>query len=750
MIEFPALGYCPLPGINRSESLARFEGFELNPRTGELRKNGDALVRLSQQPLRILLTLLETPGELVAREDLRKRLWPNDTVVEFEHSINAAIKRLRQALGDSAENPVFIETLARRGYRWKTPVQWMEPAVESSTGAIGPTWTLTGQRVSHYRVLELLGGGGMGLVYKAEDLKLGRRVALKFLPAELVRDPVSLERFRREARAASVPDHPNICTIYEVGEYEGAPFIAMQLLRGQALNERIEVGSHRPIGFDEILRIGIQVADGLEAAHREGIIHRDIKPANIFITERGEAKILDFGLAKLMDVDDRNRIVHEALDFELGSSNLSLTHIGAAVGTASYMSPEQIRGQKLDARSDLFSLGLVLYEMSTGKRAFSGDSSTDVHNAVLHSVPASVRSLNSELPSEFQLLIEKSLSKDRESRYQSASELRSELERLRQKFGSRHYPQSAQMVRRLRPILYIGLLALLLFVLFRVFRGGTVPSVADLKLTQLTWNSGELPVRTAAISPDGRYLAYTDLNGIHVKILSTNETRTVPQPDSLRGSSRVDWAVIGWFPDGTRFVAQIAAFGEGCIDCDPFSTWVVSTLGDAPRKIHDQSAAEAVSPDGSLIAYTAVLGKPGGREIWVMNGAGGHSRKLFETDRNSWFRDVNWSPDGQRLAYIHVREAPGQNSTFESRPLNGGPPIPILTNINADALQDFVWLPDGNIVYGLGESRGNGCNYWKLWVDTRTRDAVKVSHRRLHIGEVFASMPLPLQRTGNG
>ncbi len=266
----------------------------------------------------------------------------------------------------------------------------------------------------------------------------------------------------------------------------------------------------------------------------------------------------------------------------------------------------------------------------------------------------------------------------------------------------------------------IGLTALLFFPLFRIFLGDTVRSVADLKLTQLTWNSGELPVRTAAISPDGKYLAYTDLNGIHVKILSTNETRTVPQPDSLRGSSRVDWAVIGWFPDGTRFVAQIAAFGEGCIDCDPYSTWVVSALGDAPRKIHEQSATESVSPDGSLIAYTAALGKPGGREIWVMDEAGGHSRKVFATDQNSWFRYVNWSPDGQRLAYIHIREAQGQNSTFETRSLTGGPPIPILTNINANALRDFVWLSDGNIVYGLGESKGNGCNYWKLRVDTHT------------------------------
>src|SRR6202167_6432593 len=271
-----------------SESF-RFGEFELDLQTAELRQNGQTTI-LQEQAFHILAALLERPGRVVTRDELRKRVWSSHTFVDFDQGLNKAVNRLRDALGDSAEHPRFIETLPRRGYRFIAPVQRMENSTPSASA------NLLGKKVSHYRVLEILGGGGMGLVYKAEDLKLGRRVALKFLPEELSKDPKALERFEREARAASALDHPNICSVYEFGEHQGQPFLAMQLLEGQTLRDRLTAARDagdggQPLPLSNLLDIAIQIACGLEAAHEQGIVHRDIKPANIFITSKGVAKI---------------------------------------------------------------------------------------------------------------------------------------------------------------------------------------------------------------------------------------------------------------------------------------------------------------------------------------------------------------------------------------------------------------------------------------------------------------------------
>src|SRR6266481_5200335 len=361
---------------------------------------------------------------------------------------------------------------------------------------------MIGLTVSHYRILEKLGGGGMGVVYKAEDLRLGRHVSLKFLPEQLSSEPLAIERFQREARAASSLNHPHICTIYDVDQYEDQHFIVMEFLEGQTLKHRI---SGRPIELDRVPEYGHQMADALEAAHSKAIIHRDIKPANIFLTDRGQVKLLDFGLAKLMpERKGAGRAKQTAGNFGVTTQDAHLTSDGVALGTVAYMSPEQVRGQELDERTDLFSMGLVLYEMCTGQRAFIGSTSGVIFDAILNRAPVPAARLNPAIPVQLEQIIAKTLEKDRELRYRSASDLRADLQRLiRDTDSARAMPfttgqASRQKLRRLWPHLVWGGVLAVLLILFgfnvgglrdRVFGGASqarIESIAVLPFANLS------------------------------------------------------------------------------------------------------------------------------------------------------------------------------------------------------------------------------------------------------------------------
>jgi serine/threonine protein kinase len=625
-----------------------------------------------------------------------------------------------------------------------------EQVRESDTGFIGA-------RISHYRVIEKIGGGGMGVVYKAEDIELHRFVALKFLPAEVVRDPQVLLRFRREAQAASALDHPHICTVYEIGEDHGRPFIVMQFLGGQTLKHLIW---KKALPVEEALVLGIQITDALDAAHSQGIIHRDIKPANIFVTERGQVKILDFGLAKMAPAIRRSGLS----DKPTASEDCELTSPGIALGTVAYMSPEQVKGKELDARTDLFSFGAVLYEMTTGVLPFRGDTSALVFDSILNRPPTPPVRLNPELPFELERIIGKALEKDRDLRYQHASEIRADLQRLKRDTesgrSSSFADASLSPQRRLfsKPKLAVTFAAIASFILlafgFRWYTSkGARDASASFVARQLTSNPPEDTVFTSAISPDGKHVAFVDVTGLLVRSIDSGETRAITLPADFLASQI--WR-IRWFPEGGKLLlTRRTSIYEAT------SLWEITVLGQGtPRMLRRESGSGEFSPDGkSLVYLSGALHQPA--DVWVSGANLETPRKLTNSTKDLGFASAVWSPDSHGLAYFRwkANKPDSLERTIEFQPAAGGPArtlvseasLPKRSFVACPIAGCLLWLADGRLVFTVGEKPEMNSevrfSLWQLQVDPTGRPTAGKPKILMPLDRW---LPLDLTTTANG
>jgi serine/threonine protein kinase/Tol biopolymer transport system component len=696
--------------------LIRFGPFELDVRAGELRKHG-IRIKLREQPLQILLLLLEQPGEVVLREEIRLRLWPNDTIVEFDHGINAAIQRLRDALAESAGQPRYVETVARRGYRFLGKIEKIgepEPAREARPQASGGKAAvgdgdLTGQTISHYRVLNKLGSGGMGVVYRAEDLTLGRQVAIKLLPSSDGAPPESMiRRFAREARAASALNHPNICTIYGFEDAGGQPLIVMELVEGETLASCLAKG---PLPLPQAIALSIQIVAALGEAHSKGVVHRDLKPANIMLTRSG-VKVLDFGLAKIQASTSLQDLAADR------------TTPGAIMGSLHYLSPEQARGKEADESSDVFAFGLTLFEMLAGRHAFDGDSAAAILTAILEQEAPSVADV---VPASLNFILSRCLAKNPQERWQSARDLGFALAALAQPAGREQtvpgfapggsapdHESNRTAGSSARSSRWLWAAAITLGVVAGggtvwLARGPSLPIENPLSNAQFTRLADFEGVKyDAALSPDGRMAAFrADRDGPFdvwlTQIGSGQFTNLTHGSDNF---TNAQIRSLGFSGDGSEI--WLGGHVGSRLRLMPL-------MGGTPRFfLREHVLNIAWSPDGAHIVYHT---NEDGDPMFIADRNGENPRRIFiHPGRGGHAHFPTWSPDG-RWIYVSSGIASALQMDLWRIPVSGGQ-AERLTHHNND-VEYPTPIDVRTVLYTSPDQDGSGPWLWALDVERK-------------------------------